>query len=105
MNKSKTISKTTLEDVLKQAEMIFEKMEASDIIITKSLDLIHSANERNLMESCTPDGGAAGAIYIACILKKQNVTQKFLSEVSGVSPSAIRIHYMLLARGLDLYRK
>jgi len=105
MNKSKIMSKTTLEDVLELAEIIFEKMDASDIIRTKSLALLHSANKKNLLESCTPDGGAAGAIYIACILKKLHVTQNFLSEASGIPASAIRKHYMLLARGLDLYSK
>jgi transcription initiation factor TFIIIB Brf1 subunit/transcription initiation factor TFIIB len=104
MNKSRTVSKTTLEDVLEQAEMIFEKMDASEIIRTKSLNLLHDADKKNLLESCTPDGGA-GAIYIACILKKLHVTQNFLSESSGSSPSSIRKHYMLLASGFGFYSK
>jgi transcription initiation factor TFIIIB Brf1 subunit/transcription initiation factor TFIIB len=104
MKDSISVSETTFEEVLVQAELIFEKMDASDIIRTRTLALLQSASKKGLLESCTPDGGAAGAIYIACILEKLNVTQNFLSESSGISTSSIRKHYMLFARRLNLYR-
>ena len=102
MNNSNSIPKTSHEDIVEQAERIFERLDASDIIRSKTLHLIQRANEKGLLGQCTPVGGAAGAIYIACILKKLHITQNVLSKAAGISSFEIRKHYILLARGLEL---
>ena len=102
MNNSNSISNTSREDVVEQAERFFEILDSSGIVKSKTLHLIQRADEKGLLEQCTPVGGAAGAIYIACILNKLHVTQNILSEAAGISSSVIRKHYMLLARGLEL---
>lgn len=102
MNNSNAIPKTSYEDIVEQAERIFVILDSSEIIRTKTLNLIQHADKKGLLESCAPVGGAAGAIYIACILKKLHITQNVLSEAASISSSVLRKHYMLLARGLGL---
>ncbi|MGY5879118.1 MAG: hypothetical protein RTV31_02660 [Candidatus Thorarchaeota archaeon] len=78
-------------------------MDASKLIRSRTLELLESAEKKKLLDSCTPTEAAAGTIYIACILTRLRITQRELSEISKVPISAIRKHYILIARGLKFY--
>jgi len=95
--------KPIYEEVVECAEGIFQALDASDLVRNKTLELLQSADDRELLASCTPPGAATGTIYIACILQKLHITQSELSEIAKVPVSSIRKHYILLAKGLGLY--
>ena len=95
--------KPIYEEVVENAERIFQALDASNLIRNKTLELLQSADDRELLASCIPVGAATGAIYIACILQKLHITQSELSEISEVPVSSIRKHYILLAKGLGFY--
>ncbi|MGY5859503.1 MAG: hypothetical protein RTU63_09040 [Candidatus Thorarchaeota archaeon] len=97
------MSKPIYEEVVENAERIFQALDASDFIRNETLKQLQRADDRELLASCTPVGAAAGAIYIACILQNLRITQSELSEISEVPVSSIRKHYILLAKGLGFY--
>ncbi|MFW9927407.1 MAG: transcription initiation factor IIB family protein [Candidatus Thorarchaeota archaeon] len=68
-----------------------------------TMDILEQAKQvRNLVTGRDPRGLAAAAIYIASIMTDNRVTQRDISEVSGVTEVTIRNRYKELVSRLEL---
>ncbi len=67
-----------------------------------AIDIIDNAKEKGLLTGKKAKVIAATAIYIACKLSGRKISQREISEVSGVSTLTLRKHYKELTKNLDL---
>lgn len=67
---------------------------------TKTYELIHAAEERDLVDGKSPAGVAAAAIYIAGCLSQTRRTQHEIALISSVTEVTIRNRYKEMAVGL-----
>jgi len=58
-----------------------------------AIKLLHSAEENKLTAGKDPQGMAAAAIYIACVLEGEKKTQKQIAEAAGVTEVTVRNRY------------
>jgi len=68
----------------------------------KATEILQEAQRLKMTSSKDPTGLAAAALYIACCMNETKVTQKQLSDASGVTEVTIRNRYKDLIRGLHL---
>ncbi len=61
---------------------------------TKSLEIIHEIKDKNI--SGKPSALAASAIYLACRILSEKVSQDKIAECTNVSPVTIRKRYQLI---------
>ena len=78
------------------------KLQLSEDIKTKALEILQQAEEKELTSGRGPTGVAAAAIYIASILCGERKTQREVADVAGVTEVTIRNRYKELAEKLDL---
>lgn len=67
-----------------------------------AIKLLHSAEEKKLIAGKDPQGMAAAAIYIACVLEGEKKTQKQIAEAAGVTEVTVRNRYKGLRRSFNL---
>jgi transcription initiation factor TFIIB len=67
-----------------------------------AIKLLHSAVENKLIEGKDPQGMAAAAIYIACVLEGEKKTQKQIAEAAGVTEVTVRNRYKGLRNYFNL---
>jgi transcription initiation factor TFIIB len=67
-----------------------------------AIKLLHSAEENKLIAGKDPQGMAAAAIYIACVLEGEKKTQKQIAEAAGVTEVTVRNRYKGLRNYFNL---
>ena len=67
-----------------------------------AIRLLHSAEEKKLIAGKDPQGMAAAAIYIACVLEGEKKTQKQIAEAAGVTEVTVRNRYKGLRKSFNL---
>lgn len=73
------------------------KLGLSGEVQSKSIDIINKSVDNGLSCGKSPTGMAAAALYIASILLGERITQKDISEVTGVTEVTIRNRYKELS--------
>jgi len=78
------------------------KLGLSSEVLSKTLDILESAEERELTHGKSPTGIAAAAIYIAANVIGSNRTQREIADASDVTEVTIRNRYKELASSLNI---
>ncbi len=68
--------------------------------VTKALDILQQAKERELTSGRGPTGVAAAVLYISAQLTGEKKTQREVAEVAGVTEVTIRNRYKELVKSL-----
>ena len=98
MKESVSKSRTSRESVINHALKILRTMSPLKVIESKTMDIIELANDHGVRASCSPSGGAAGAVYIAGILTRNQLTLAEVAEASGISLETTRKYMTLPAK-------
>ena len=69
---------------------------------SKAIEIINKSKELGLNSGRGPSGVAGAALYISSILMGERITQKNISEVSGVTEVTIRNRYKELSENIDI---
>lgn len=93
----------TLHDPRPIAREISRDLQVSEAVEEKSIDLIDTAAEKNLLTGKKPSGIAAGAVYAATLVRNEKITQEELYKVSGVSHPTVRKRYRELLEAQGIY--
>jgi transcription initiation factor TFIIB len=89
-------------DPLGYFSRITEKLCVSGEVQGIAVRLLHEAKHKRLTVSKDPLGIVAALVYIACQLKGENITQKEIAVVAGISTMTIRNRKSELAQKLGL---
>jgi transcription initiation factor TFIIB len=81
---------------------IAEKTQIPGTIQGDAIKILADAKQKRLASGKDPMGLAAAALYIACLLRHEKVTQKDIAEAAGVTEVTVRNRYKALARQLNL---
>ena len=100
MTSSNYTEKTLKEKVSNHAFRILNKLDCDKSVREETMNLIERAYINDLLVKGTPKAIAAGAVYIACILREDRMTLDTIGHVVGLSGSTVSKSYMILARGL-----
>ncbi len=74
----------------------------SDKVKSKAEKILRKATEMGLTNRPSPQGTAAGIVYIAALLNHEHRTQKEVSDVAGVTDVTIRSRYKEIAKELNI---
>ena len=100
MSTSNYNEKNLKEMVFDHALRILKELDCDTNVREEAASLIERANKKGLLAKGNPKALAAGAVYIACILKEDRLTLGTIGGVVGLSGSTVSKNYMTLARGL-----
>jgi len=89
-------------DPSKCVSRIANKADISEKSKRKALEMIRMAIDQKISSGKAPMGLAATALYIACVLNGESMTQERLAEASGVTSVTIRNRYKGLKTGLNI---
>jgi transcription initiation factor TFIIB len=67
-----------------------------------AIKLLHNAEEKKIIAGKDPQGMAAAAIYIACVIEGEKKTQKEIAEAAGVTEVTVRNRYKGLRSSFNL---
>lgn len=81
---------------------IASKIDINEKTQQTAIKLLHNAEEKKLIAGKDPQGMAAAAIYIACVLEGEKKTQKQIAEAAGVTEVTVRNRYKGLRRSFNL---
>ena len=68
----------------------------------QTIELIRNYIKRKSFSGKDPKGLCAGALYLTCRLEKRPITQKAISEVTGITQVTLRSRYKELMRFLKI---
>jgi transcription initiation factor TFIIB len=88
----------TLRRMIKTANNLGISLETQQ----RAVELIEKAKEMKITQGKNPISLAAASLYLACLLNEENVTQKRLSEATGISEVSIRNRYTELRDKLSI---
>lgn len=71
----------------------------------RAIIILRESEGEKLTTGKDPVGLAAAALYIACLLEDEDVTQRSLADAAGVTEVTVRNRYKGLAEGLNLSPK
>ena len=100
MSSSNYTERTQKENVAGHALRILKTLDCDNAIQEETISLLDRAEKQDLLTKGTPKAMAAGAVYIACILREDRMTLDTIGHVVGLSGSTVSKSYMILARGL-----
>ena len=100
MSSSNYIQNDPKEMVSGHASRILKKLDCGKTVQEETMSIIDRADKQGLLTKGSPKGLAAGAVYIACILREDRMTLDTIGNVVGLSGSSVGRNYMMLARGL-----
>ena len=89
-------------DPIKCISRIANKADISEKSKRKALEMIKMAIDAKISSGKGPMGLAATALYIACVLNGESMTQERIAEASGVTSVTIRNRYKGLKTGLNV---
>lgn len=89
-------------DPVKSIAKIASKARISEKSKRKALEIVRMAVDSKVSAGKGPMGLAATALYIACVINKENVTQKDLAEAAGVTEVTIRNRFKGLRTELKI---
>jgi transcription initiation factor TFIIB len=89
-------------DPSKCISKIANKADISERSKRKALEMIRMAMEEKISSGKSPMGLAATALYIACVLNGESMTQERIAEASGVTSVTIRNRYKGIKTGLNI---
>ncbi len=81
---------------------IAEKTHIPGKIQGEAIKILADAKRKRFASGKDPMGLAAAALYIACLLHNEKVTQKDIAEAAGVTEVTVRNRYKALTRQLNL---
>lgn len=81
---------------------IAEKTQIPGTIQGEAIKILADAKRKRFASGKDPMGLAAAALYIACLLHNEKVTQKDIAEAAGVTEVTVRNRYKALTRQLNL---
>ncbi len=81
---------------------IANNINLSEITKRHALDILVQSEKKLLTAGKHPMAMAAAAIYIACLITEERVTQRTLSRITGVSDVTIRNGVVLMQKKLDI---
>lgn len=70
-----------------------------------AIELLQQAKTRKAVVGKAPTGIAAAALYIAAIMRGDDITQNALAAASGMTEVTVRNRYKRLAQDLELHVK
>ncbi|MFW9793470.1 MAG: cyclin family protein [Candidatus Thorarchaeota archaeon] len=105
MSTSNFSEKSPKETVSTHALRILKKLDCDKTVRDETMSLIERADTKSLLAKGNPRGHAAGAVYIACILREDRMTLDTIGNVVGLSGSNVSKYYMKLARGLGFLER
>lgn len=77
------------------------RLKLSIDIEKQTVDLVSNYMKERSLSGKDPKGLCAGALYLTCRLKKRPITQKAISEVTGITQVTLRSRYKELMRFLN----
>ncbi|MGH9934048.1 MAG: transcription initiation factor IIB [Nitrososphaerales archaeon] len=89
-------------DPAKCISKIANKAGISEKSKRKALEMIRMAIDEKISSGKGPMGLAATALYMACVLNGESMTQERIAEASGVTSVTIRNRYKGLKTGLEI---
>jgi transcription initiation factor TFIIB len=89
-------------DSLTYVSKIAEKNQISGKTQGTAIKILADAKKKRFASGKDPMGLAAAALYIACLLNDEKVTQKDIAEAAGVTEVTVRNRYKALKRQLNL---
>lgn len=89
-------------DPVKCISRIANKADISEKSKRKALEMTRMAIDAKISAGKSPMGLAATALYIACVLNGESMTQEKIAEASGVTSVTIRNRYKSLKTGLNI---
>ncbi len=89
-------------DPSKCISRIANKADISEKSKRKALEMIRMAIDSKISSGKGPMGLAATALYMACVLNGESMTQERIAEASGVTSVTIRNRYKGLKTGLNI---
>lgn len=92
--------KMPLVDPVKCISRIANKADISEKSKRKALEMIRTAIDAKISPGKCPMGLAATALYMACVLNGESMTQDRIADASGVTSVTIRNRYKGLKTGL-----
>ena len=78
------------------------ELNLSNKVESKAEEILKEATETGLTNRASPEGIAAGIVYIAAILEGEHRTQDEMSKTIGVTEVTIRTRYKKIAKKLDI---
>ena len=82
---------------------IASKINLSEKTKRIAIGMIQDAQKRNESTGKDPMGIAAAALYLACIKAGEHITQKNISDASGVTEVTVRNRCKSLRENMDLF--
>jgi transcription initiation factor TFIIB len=83
-------------DPAKCVTKIASKAKLSERVRRRALQILHGAVQARLSAGIDPMGLSASALYMACALEGQDVTQRNVAEAAGVTEVTVRNRYKSL---------
>ena len=77
-------------DPIRSISKIVSKVGVSEKVARRSMEILRKAKEAGVSVGKSPQALAATALYIACSLEKEPVTQKMIANAAGVTEVTIR---------------
>ena len=89
-------------DSLTYVSKIAEKNRITGRTQGTAITILADAKRKRFAAGKDPMGLAAAALYIACLLNNERVTQKDIAEAAGVTEVTVRNRYKALKKQLNL---
>jgi transcription initiation factor TFIIB len=91
-----------ISDALTYVSKIAEKNGISGKTQGAAITILAEARRKRFSAGKDPMGMAAAALYIACLLNNEKITQKDIAEAAGVTEVTVRNRYKALKRQLNI---
>lgn len=89
-------------DAAKCVTRIASRAEASEKTQRRALQILFKAEQARISAGKDPMGLAASAIYVACTLEGESITQREVAKAAGVTEVTIRNRYKGLKSALGI---
>lgn len=77
-------------------------LELSPETLEEAEKIVEGARDENIVSGRSPEGVAAGAVYLSSAMSNEEVTQREVADVAGVTEITVRTRYKELKEKLDL---
>jgi len=94
--------KMPIDDPIKFISKIQSKTGISQAAGNKAAEILHKAEQKEILMGKSPVGMAAAALYVAARLRAEKIGQREIAEAAGVTEVTIRNRYKDLMKGLNL---
>jgi transcription initiation factor TFIIB len=93
---------STVDDPIHFVSKIASKANVSNKAQNGAIDILQKGKRMKVIIGKDPSGVAGAALYIACLVCGERVTQKKIAEAAGVTEVTIRNRYKSLVKDMNL---